>query len=117
MVARGAKRHLVTLSTLGAPVPDGDGGYTEAVVLLTPPTRYAEIQPATTRDLERLAAGTVLATESLLVTMDFHPSVTTKTRLTWTDPAGRSHAANVTGINNPEGRCVELILVVVEVVL
>lgn len=115
MTTRGQRRHLVTLSTTAAPVADGDGGYTEAPTFLTPKTCYAEIKPATPRDLERLAAGTVLVTEALLVTMDFHPSVNTKTRLAWTDPAGRAHTANVTGVNNPDGRCRDLILVAVEV--
>lgn len=116
MATRGQRRHLVTLQNPGAPVPDPDLGYTQTWTNLSPATMWAEIKPATARDLERVAAGTVLSTESLLITMDFHSSVTTTTRLTWTDPAGRAHAANVTGINNPEGRCVELILVVVEVV-
>jgi head-tail adaptor len=97
-------------------VPDGDGGYTDVPADLSPSTAYAEITPATARDLERLVAGTVESTDSLLVTMDYHPSVTTKTRLTWTDPAGLPHVASVTGVNNPDQRCRELILVAVEVV-
>lgn len=115
-MARGPRRHLVSLSTVGPDVPDGGGGYTNAVIALNPSTRYSEIKPATVRDLERVAAGTVISTDTLLVTMDFHPDVDTKTVLDWTDQAGRAHTANVTGVNNPEGRCVDLILVAVEVV-
>jgi hypothetical protein len=54
--------------------------------------------------------------ETLIVIVPFHAGVTTKTRLTWLDRAGRSHAANVTGVNNPDQRCVDLVLVAVEVV-
>jgi head-tail adaptor len=114
-VAVGKRRYLVTLAAItnGA---DGDGGSTEVVTPLVPPTRRAEIKPATARDLERLTAGTVISTETLLVTMPFHPLVTTKTRVAWTDLVGRAHTANVTGVNNPDGRCRELVLVAVEVV-
>jgi head-tail adaptor len=115
-IRAGARRHLVTLENPGTRTPDGDGGWTDVFAALNPPALYAEIKPATARDLERLAAGTVLSTESLLVMLPFHPDVTTKTRLTWIDPAGRAHAANVTGVNNPDQRCIDLILVAVEVV-
>jgi hypothetical protein len=116
MTGRGARRHLVSLSTAGPEVPDADGGFSQAPVALSPATRYAEIKPATARDLERVAAGTVMSTNTLLVTMDFHPSVTTKTMLAWTDQAGLAHTAAVTGVNNPDLRCIELVLVAVEVV-
>jgi len=116
MTGRGARRHLVSLSTAGTEVPDGSGGYTQASVALTPATRYAEIKPATARDLERVAAGTVMSTNTLLVTMDFHPTVNTKTMLAWTDQAGVAHTAAVSGVHNTELRCIELILVAVEVV-
>lgn len=115
MATRGEKRHLVTLQNpTGPPVPDGDGNYTQMYETFS--TRYAAIQAATARDLERVTAGTVLSTATQIVTMDFHPDVTTETRLSWTDPAGRAHAANVTGVNNPQERCIELVLVCVEVV-
>jgi head-tail adaptor len=116
MATRGARRHLVTLSVEGPPVSNGDGGYTQTPVALSPSTRWAEIKPATTRDLERVTSGTVLSTESLLVTMDFHPDVTQKTQLAWTDAANRSHVANVTGVTNPDQRCETLILIAVEVI-
>jgi len=114
-ISRGKRRYLVTLSGTTT-VADGDGGFTEVITPLVPPTRRAEIKPATARDLERVTAGTTLSTESLLITMPFHPLVTTKTRVTWTDLAGRAHSANLTGVNNPEERCRELICVAVEVV-
>jgi head-tail adaptor len=115
-IASGERRHLVTLTVVGPAVSDGDGGFTQAPIALVPSPVYAAIRTPTARDLERLAPGTVIATQSLLVTLPFHPAVTTKTRLAWTDPAGRVHVANVTGVNNPDQRCIDLELVVVEVV-
>lgn len=112
--AVGNRRYLVTLQN-SVSTADGDGSYADVWTTLTPATRRAEIKPATARDLERLTAGTVLATESLLVTMPFHPQVTTQTRLLWTDLAGRGHVAHVTGVNNPDQLCRELILTAVEV--
>jgi len=111
----GKRIHLVTLAN-ATTAPDGDGGFTDTLTPLTPATLFGEIRPATARDLERLAAGTVLSMETLIVIVPFHASVTTKTRLTWLDRAGRSHAANVTGVNNPDQRCIDLVLVAVEVV-
>jgi head-tail adaptor len=114
-VVAGKRIHLVSLAN-ATTAPDGQGGYTETLTPLTPATLYADIRPATARDLERMAAGTVLSMETLIVVVPFHPSVTTKTQLTWLDRAGRSHLANVTGVNNPDQRCIDLILVAVEVV-
>lgn len=116
MMSAGLRRHLVSLSNPGVAVPDGDGGYTQTLTAISPSPVWAEIKPATRRDLERLTAGTVISTESLIVTIPFHSSVTTKTVIGWTDPAGRAHTANVVDVNNPENRCIDLILVVVEVV-
>jgi head-tail adaptor len=115
MATRGQKRHLVTLENPGPSVPDGDGGYTQVWTALSPPRKRAEIKPATARDLERIAAGTVLSTASHVITMDYHRDVTTKTRVSWTS-GGRTHAASVTGVMNPEERCIDLILVCEEVV-
>jgi head-tail adaptor len=115
VVEIGKRIHVVSLANTTT-TPDGDGGFTETLTPLTPSTLYADIRPATARDLERMAAGTVISTEMLLVTIPYHASVTTKTRLTWTDRGGRAHSANVVGVNNPEQRCVDLVLVAVEVV-
>ena len=112
----GARRTLVALANPGPPTPDGDGGYVTTPAALVPSPVFAEVRPATARDLERLVSGTVLSTESLLVILPFHRAVTTKTVLTWTDPAGRAHTANVTGVTNPDQRCIDSVLVAVEVV-
>src|SRR6185503_14429334 len=112
----GDRRHLVTLENPGPPVPDGDGGFTQSWTLLAPAIVAAAIRPPTAQDLERMAASTVISTSMRVVTFPFHAGVTTKTRLTWLDPAGRSHTANATGVDNPEERCIETVVLCSEVV-
>lgn len=111
MVARGAKRHLVTLEGPGSDVPDGDGGYTHVFTELDPSTMYAEIKPATARDLERVVSNVVQSKASHLVTMDYHSGVTTETRVLF-----GARTLRVTGVQNPEERNVELVLVCEEIV-
>jgi head-tail adaptor len=115
-VASGERRQYITLQKLGDPVPDGGGGYTEAPEDLDPPGTWAAMQAATAQDLERMAVGTVIASASHIVTIPFHPEVTTETLIAWTDPARRTHTANVKSVNNPDQRCIELVLVCEEVV-
>lgn len=115
-VSSGARPHRITLQNPGTPAPDGDGGFTQTWADLSPATVYAAILPATARDLERLAAGTVIATGMRVLTFPFHAGVTTKTQVSWTDPAGRAHVASVTGVDNPEERCLETVCLCVEVV-
>jgi head-tail adaptor len=84
MVMRGELRHVVTLEQPGDPVPDGLGGYTETWAPLDPATWYCRITPAGTRDMERLvSAGVVQTTAAHLVAGDFHPGITTETRLSF----------------------------------
>jgi head-tail adaptor len=110
-MARGDQRHLVTLEQPGDPVPDGLGGFTEAWTPLDPPTWYAAITAATARDLERLAAGSTLQTTELhLVRGDFHPGVTTETRLSF-----EGRAFEVQSVQDPEQRHVDLILLCTEI--
>lgn len=111
MATRGQKRHLVTLEKPGPPVSDNDGGYTNPPVALSPSSMRAEIKPATARDLERSVANTVQSTASHIVTMDYHPQVDTTTRLLFN---GRTF--QVTGVQNPEERNIELVLACEEVV-
>lgn len=109
--------HAITLTNPGTTgVPDGDGGYVIDPVPLNPPIVYGKIQAATTADLEQLASGTVLAQAELLITIPFHPQISTLTRCSWRDLAGRQHTAAVTGAVDPDHRCRELVLGVVEVV-
>jgi len=117
-IASGERRHLVYLfGPSVSSVPDGDGGYVPgAPVALEPASVFARIAAASAADLERIAGGTVLAQAALILTMPFHPEVTTDTRVAWTDGAGRSHTASVTGAVDPDSTGRELIVGVVEVV-
>jgi SPP1 family predicted phage head-tail adaptor len=103
--------HKVTLQSPGPAVSDGDGGFTQSWTDLVPPSWTCEIKPATERDLERVAAGTVITTNTYIVKGPYRPDVTTKARLLFN---GREFS--ITSVANPEERNVELILVGVEVV-
>jgi head-tail adaptor len=103
--AAGQRRHLVTLQNPGPPIPDGAGGYTESWTDLTPATVWVSLQPAYARDVEYLAAGTVAASATHVVTGPYHPGVTTQTRLVL-----GPRVFHVTGVGNPEERGIELIL-------
>ncbi len=120
MATRGQKRHLVTLEN-PTRVTDGEG-YTETWAALVPSQVFAEIKPATARDLERTVANVVSSTASHLITIDYHSGVTSQTRVTkgprntdGTLPTG-SREFKVTGIQNPEERNIDLILAAEEVV-
>jgi SPP1 family predicted phage head-tail adaptor len=105
----GSYRHRVVFQNPGTPVPDGDGGFTQAWTDLA--DWYVSIRPATTRDLERIAAGTVIATATHIISGRYLDGVTTKTRMTF---AGRTF--EVTGVANPEERNITMDLIAVEVV-
>ena len=111
MARSGERRHLVTLRNPGAAVPDGDGGYTQTYTAPTPAQVWARITPATTRDLERLAAGTVIASASHIVDMPFHAGVTTQTQIVF-----NNRTFYVTGVSNPEEKNVQTIAICQEVV-
>lgn len=108
-MARGDYRHTVLFQNPGPAVPDGDGGYTQSWVDLVPPTWRVSIEPATARDLERVTVGTVTSAASHIVRGDFHPGVTTATRLVFN---GRQ--LSITGVQNIEERGVTMELVAVE---
>jgi SPP1 family predicted phage head-tail adaptor len=103
--------HRVTLQNPGPAVPDGDGGSTLAWTDLVPAAWLCRIAPATARELERVAAGTVLSTNTYIVKGPYRPDVTTASRLLFN---GRSFS--VTSVANVEERSVELVLVCVEIV-
>ena len=109
----GQRRLLVTFRNPGVGEPDGDGGSTTLWYALDPPTAYCRIRPATGKDGERVAAGTILTTLSRILSLPFHPGVTTATKLEWTDLAGIAHVANVVSVQ-PDERSLELELVAVE---
>lgn len=112
-----ARRHRrITLSAPGAAVPDGDGGYTHTEAPLDPPAVFGYVRPATARDLERVAAGTVIAQASHVVTIPYHPGVTTQTTVTverTPRPPGR---LAVMAVLDPDERSKDLVLVCSEVI-
>lgn len=113
MKAIGRKATRVRLQVPGPAVPDGDGGWTQGWNDLTPPLVQAAIAPAGRTTLEHVVAGTVLSQATHLVTIWYHPGVTTKTRLAI---EGTARTMNVLAIADPDERHVELDLVCAEVV-
>jgi head-tail adaptor len=110
-MARGDYRHSVLFQNPGPPVPDGDGGFTQSWIDLVPPSWRVSIEPATARDLEFVTAGTVLSAATHIVRGDFHPGVTTATRMVFD---GRQ--MSITGKQNLEERGITMELVAVETV-
>jgi SPP1 family predicted phage head-tail adaptor len=108
-VTIGQRRHLVTVQAPGAPVADGDGGYTQTWAPLAPADWWVRIQPATAKDLERVAAGTVISTATHIVTGRYHPQITTATRI-----VEGARIFEVTGVSDPEERHIETICTCVE---
>jgi len=113
----GDRLRRVQLDAPGPPVPDGDGGFTEGFGPLDPSHVFAKIEPATATSLERLTAGTVTAQATHVITLPFHPGITTQTRVQWDDDTMRHHSANVTSVVNVDERCHTLILAATEQVM
>lgn len=107
----GERPHRMTWQNPGPAVPNGSGGYSQTWIDLLPPTTSVRIAPATAADLERLAAGTVLATATHIVDGPYHPQIKTSSRGLF-----NGRIFNVVGVANPEERNVETICVCVEVV-
>jgi len=111
-MGRSHYRHLVTLT--GLPItttPDGQGGFTQALTPLTPPTWFCSIRPATQRDLERVTAGTTLTTATHIVEGDYRADITTSTQIGFD---GRTLFVN--GVQHPEERKITLVLLCTEVI-
>ena len=107
----GSRVHLVTLQAPGVPIPDGDGGVIQSWTDLAPAQVKAAIVPASARDLENLVAGTVITQAAHVITMPYHPGVTTASRVLF-----RGRSFSLTSVLNPEERNIELICIGVEVV-
>jgi head-tail adaptor len=105
-----ARRHLVQVFGPSTRVPDGEGGYTETLGPLDPPTWNVSIEPvATTAD--QLAAGaTIQTTGQYRVVGDYRPDLRTTSRL---DFNGRQFYVN--GIANATEANAELELLCREV--
>ena len=100
----------------GVPIPDGDGGWTTQPVPANPPQMWAYIRAASTADLERLTGGTVMSQATHLVTMPYHPEVTTQTSLIVEDYPHPERTFSVIGLVNHDERDADSTLVCVEVV-
>jgi SPP1 family predicted phage head-tail adaptor len=107
----GALRHRVIIENPGTAVADLDGGYTEVQTAAVPSPIWASIVPATARDLERVVASAVQSTATHVVTVRYHPAITTKTRLRF-----GSRVFAVTGVQNQDERNLELKLTCEEIV-
>src|SRR4051812_21372501 len=97
MIPNGQRDKRIRLDKPGAAVPDGEGGYTEGFVPLTPAEVYAHIAPASASDLERAAVGVTVAQASHVVEMLYHPGVDIYTRITY-----GARVFQVTSVRNPD---------------
>ena len=77
----GARQQLVQLQNPGAPVPNGDGSYTQMWSDLDPFAVWAKIETAPQPQQERATQGTAATTAAYLITIPFHPQVTERTRV------------------------------------
>lgn len=117
----GELRQEATLSTPGAPIPDGDGGFTQTYVPLVIGDEYpaewrCAIEVASVRAAERHFAATITAHATHIVSGRYHPGITTLTRMVWTDRFGAVHTGNVLDVDDTEGAGVETVALVSEIV-
>lgn len=105
-----SRQKRVTFQNPSTPIPDGDGNYTQSWTDL-PPAADSRIEPATAQSLERVAAGTVISTATHVVTVPYRAGISTQTRIL---VDGRT--LNITSVQDPDDRHVELVLVCEEVV-
>jgi len=103
-----SRPHKLALVHPGPPVPDGEGGYTEVWAPLEPPTVWGAI--STLSAAEATTAGTIQTTATYLVRTEFHPGITTETRLTF---GGRTF--EVQSVQNVDERNICLDLLCAEV--
>jgi len=108
-ISVGERPHRGMFQRPGPPEPDGTGFVQSWIDM--PPAAYAQITPATQTSLERVAAGTVLSQATHLVVVPYRDGLTTKARFTID---GRN--LSILGIQDPEERHRELILICAEVV-
>jgi head-tail adaptor len=73
------KRHSVAVFAPSAPFPDGDGGYTETIAPLDPPTWSVAIDTAVTGS-ERQVGSSVQASITHVIRGDWRPDITTRTQ-------------------------------------
>lgn len=108
-MAIGEYRHVVTFQSL-VKGPDGDGGIIETWTDLLPRWHVA-IHPATVRDLERLAAGTTVATATHIIRGRYRSDVKVDARMLFD---GRTF--RIMGLASPKEKKRELWLFAVETI-
>lgn len=115
--AIGDRLDRLTLDAALPPVPDTEGAPTYTYAPLDPAQAWGHVSQATQGQLERVAGinSVVIATATHIVRLPFHRQATTQMRVQWTDRAGRSHTANVTGVAD-EAALNETVLVCEEIV-
>lgn len=110
----GTRQHMVTVQNPLAVSPAGNTGEPtdQGWDTANPSTWWCSIEPATTRDLERVAATSVIAQATHILRGRYHPEITTKSRLVF----GTRYFA-VNGIGNLEERSIDMEVVASEVVV
>jgi head-tail adaptor len=78
----GRLTHSVSIQTPGAPVADGEGGYTQTWYAITPSPVWCSFTSAAARDMQRLAGGNAtLAAATHIIEMHYHSGITTRMRV------------------------------------
>jgi head-tail adaptor len=108
------RQKRIMLTTPGVAVPDGDGGYTQLETPLDPPALFGHVRPASVRDMERIAGSTTLPTASHLVTVPYHPQITTETVLHLEGHPRPDRVLKVVYVGNPDERNADLELICAE---
>lgn len=108
-MAIGDYRHRGTFQDPTAMVPDGEGGWIEGWADLTPADWPVSITPATVRDLERVAAGTVITSATHVIAGRWRPDVSTRSRMLF-----EGRIFHLTGIRNVDERDIRMELIAEE---
>jgi len=107
-MAIGDQRHIGTFQD-PAMVPDGEGGFVEGWADLDPADWPVSITPATARDMERVASGTVITSATHIIVGRWRGDVSTKTRMLF-----EGRIFHITGIINVEERDITMQLLAEE---
>jgi head-tail adaptor len=106
--ASGLRTQLVSVMNPSTPVPDGDGGFRQDWSVADPGTVYAYIQTAGPGIQERPVDGTVTAEATHTFSIPYHAQITTLTRLIC-----EGEQYSVTGVQDPDHRHIDLVLLAV----
>ena len=112
----GTYRQTATLSESSAPVANGDGDFSVSYVALNPAEWRCAIERASVSSAERNFASTIIAQATHVLRGRFHPAITTRTRIQWSDRNGDVHIVNVIDVDDPEGAGVETVVAAAEIV-